>query len=309
MDFKSFFFLCIGCLNYLLLSISVFIFFIFLILFSNNFRKKPKVKSYSQYMFFLFFFIFGSIGYLWQDAIEAALNKSDEIPFPIILNLLLYALVCGSTGAIIGYIIYWLSLRVNSLHQIRFINISLLFYLFLLSSIIIIKPFYERMRLFDNQTKKIKISGVVRNEMGLIKDKLIESQEINLSSFKECIAFEIRDTLDVFSDGVNTITIRQTAGSQFYTHTLSTDNISDVKASILKSKKGAKYTVILALMRPISGLSSLLIFNKYGQCLYEELLNDFEFGMAKNNKNEIILTKQEIISDSVIYTPKWRVRL
>ncbi len=260
-------------------------------------------------MFFLFFFLFGSLGYLWQDAIAAAINKLDEIPFPIILNLLLYATVCGATGAFIGYIFYWLSLRINPLHQIRFINISLLFSLVLLFSIIMVKPFYESLNLFDNHKKKSKTSGVVRNEMGLIKEELIESQKIKLSSFKDCMAFDIRDTLDVFSDGVNTITIRQTGSSQFYTHRLSTDNISDVKASILKSKKGEKYLVILALMRPISGLSSLLVFNKYDQCLYEELLNDFEYGMVKDNKNEIILSKQDLISDSLVYTPKWRIRL
>lgn len=260
-------------------------------------------------MYFLFFFLFGSLGYLWQDAIEAALNKSDEIPFPIILNLLLYALVCGATGAFIGYIFYWLSLRINPLHQIRFINISLLFSLVLLFSIIMVKPFYESLNLFDKFKKKSKTSGIVRNEMGLIKEELIESQKINLSSFKECIAFDIRDTLDIFSDGVNTITIRQTGSSQFYTHILSTDNISDVKACVLKSKKEVKYLVILAMMRPISGLSRILIFNKYGQCLYEELLSDFVYGMAKNNKNEIILSKQEFISDSIIFTPKWSIRL
>ena len=196
-------------------------------------------------------------------------------PSTIILNLLLYASVCGVTGALIGYIFYWLSLRVNPLHQIRFINISLLFSLVLLSSIIMVKPFYESLNLFDKHKKKAKASGIVRNEIGLFKEEIIDSKKIKISSFKECIAFDIRDTLDVFSDGVNTITIRQTGSSQFYTYTLSTDNISDVKASILKSKKGAKYLVILALMRPFSGLSSLLIFNKYGQCLYEELLNDF----------------------------------
>ena len=128
MDFKSFFFLCLGCLNYILLSTVVFIFFIFLIFFSNNFRKKPNLKKYSQYMYFLFFFLFGSLGYLWQDAIAAVLNKSDGLIFPIILNLLLYALVCGAIGALIGYTIYWLSLRVKPLHQIRFINISICFY-------------------------------------------------------------------------------------------------------------------------------------------------------------------------------------
>ena len=293
----------------MLLSISVFIFFIFLILFSNNFRNKPKIKSYSQYMFFLFFFLFGSLGYLWQDAIEAALNKSDEIPFPIILNLLLYALVCGATGALIGYIFYWLSNKVSTLYQIRFINVSLLFSLALLSSVIMFKPFYESLNLFEKHKKKFKASGIVRNEIGLFKEEINSSKEIKASTFKECMAFDIRDTLDVFSDGVNTITIRQTGNSQFYTYTLSTDNISDVKASILKSKMGVKYLVILVLMRPISGLSNLLIFNKYGQCLYEELLNDFEYGMAKNLKNEIILTKQEIISDSLVYTPKWRIRL
>ena len=301
--------MCLGCLNYLLLSTAVFIFFIFLITFSNSFRKKPKVKTYSQYMFFLFFFLFGSLGYLWQDAIAAAINKLDEIPFPIILNLLLYASVCGFTGVLIGYTFYWLSDKVNPLHQIRFINLSLLFCLVLLSSIIMVKPFYQSLKLFDKHKKKAIASGIVRNEIGLIKEELNNSQKIKLSSFKECMAFDIRDTLDVFSDGLNTITIRQTGSSQFYTHALSTDNISDVKASILKSKKGERYLVILALLRPISGLSSLLVFNKYGQCLYEELLNDFEYGMAKDNKNELILNKQDIISDSVVYTPKWRIRL
>jgi hypothetical protein len=259
-------------------------------------------------MYFLFFFLFGSIGYLCQDAIAAALNKLDEIPFPIILNLLVYALVCGATGSLIGYIFYWLSLRVNPLHQIRFINISLLFSIILLSSIIIVKPFYESLNLFDKHKKKLKASGLVRNEIGLFKEEITDSKKIKISSLKECMAFDIRDTLDVFSDGVNTITIRQTGSSQFYTYSLSTDIISDLKASILKSKKGAKYLVVLALMRPISGLSSLLIFNKYGQCLYEELLKDFEYRMAKDNKNEIILSKQDIISDSIIYTPKWSIK-
>lgn len=309
MDFKSFLYLCLGCLNYMLLSIAIFFFFIFLIIFSNNFRKKPNVKTYSQYMFFLFFFLFGSLGYLWQDAIDAAINKLDEVPFPIILNLLLYATVCGITGALIGYIFYWLSIKVNPLHQIRFINISLLFSLILLTSIIVAKPFYESLKLFDSHKKKAKTSGIVRNEIGLIKEELTNTQKIKLSNYRECMAFDIRDTLDVFSDGINTITIRQTGNSQFYTHTLSSDNISDVKACILKSKKGEKYLVVLALMRPISGLSSLLIFNKYGQCLYEELLSGFEYGMAKDNKNELILNKQDIVSDSVVYTPKWRIRL
>ena len=258
-------------------------------------------------MFFLFFFLFGALGYLWQDAIDAAINKLDNIPFPILLNLLLYATVCGFAGSFIGYIFFWLSGKVNPLHQIRFVNISLLFSLILLSSIIIIKPFYESLKLFDSKIKKVKVSGIVRNEIGLLKEQILDVQKIKFSSYKECMAFDIRDTLDVFSDGVNTITIRQSGSSQFYTHSMSTDNISDVKATIVKSKKGAKYLVILALMRPISGLSSLLVFNKYGQCLYEELLSGFEYGMAKNNKNELLLNKQEIISDSVIYTPDWKI--
>lgn len=260
-------------------------------------------------MYFLFFFLFGSLGYLCQDAIAAVLNKSDGLIFPIILNLLLYALVCGAIGALIGYTIYWLSLRVKPLHQIRFINISLLFFLFLLLSIIWVKPFYESFQVFVKHDKKSKLGGIVRNEIGLNKEELNDNMKIKLSSFKECMAFDIRDTLDVFSDGGNTITIRQTGTSQFYTHTLSTDNILDVKATIVKSNKGLKYLVVLALMRPISGLSSLLIFNKYGQCLYEELLNDFDYGMAKDNKNVIIIKKQTFISDSIVFVPKWKIRL
>jgi hypothetical protein len=260
-------------------------------------------------MYFLFFFLFGSLGYLCQDAIAAVLNKSDGLIFPIILNLLLYALVCGAIGALIGYTIYWLSLRVKPLHQIRFINISLLFFLFLLLSIIWVKPFYESFQVFVKHDKKSKLGGIVRNEIGLNKEELNDNMKIKLSSFKECMAFDIRDTLDVFSDGGNTITIRQTGTSQFYTHTLSTDNILDVKATIVKSNKGPKYLVVLALMRPISGLSSLLIFNKYGQCLYEELLNDFDYGMAKDNKNVIIIKKQTFISDSIVFVPKWKIRL
>jgi hypothetical protein len=142
-----------------------------------------------------------------------------------------------------------------------------------------------------------------------MKEEISDNYKTNSSGFKECMAFDIRDKLDVFSDGVNTITIRQTGSSNFYTYTISTDNISDVKATIKKTKNGAKYLVVLALMRPISGLSSLLVFNKYGQCLYEELLNDFEYGMSKNSKNEVLLSKQEIVSDSAIYIPKWSLKM
>ncbi len=256
-------------------------------------------------MFFLFFFLFGALGYLCQDAIDAVINKLEDVPFPKILNLLLYSTSCGFVGVLIGLVIYWLSKKVNPLFQIKFINLFLLLSIIFLSSLVIVKPFYENLNLFDSPKRKIKPNNIARNELGLIKSEINNVKKFNLKKFKECMAFDIRDTLDVFADGANTISIRQTANSRFYTYQLPNDNITDVKATLVKTKKGQKYLVILALMRPISGFSSLLVFNKYGQCLYEELFNNFQFSLSKNERNEILLSKQEMVSDSAIFIPQY----
>ncbi len=305
MDFKTFFILCAGSVNYVLLSIAVFIFLVFLLVLSYSFRKNPKIKKYAQFMFFLFFFLFGAIGYLWYNAIQITIYKHSNISFFEIVYLIFYSLMCAILGAKLGHFFYFVSTKIKVQNQILLINISLIFCVLLLSGILILKPVFDGIKLFSNVKNINKNIGIVRNEIGLQKTNVLGNKNYKFKNFKTCMAFEIRDTLDVFSDGANTITVRQVANSRFYNYILYNNNVMDIKATLISGSKGKKYLVVLALMKPISGISVLLVFNKYGQCVYEELYTNFIYQMSKKNNNEILLSKHELVSNDVAYKPQY----
>jgi len=283
MNFSKTMELLVPNINGWLLCYGIFISMIVFLLVKDRFRFVPDLKIYAIAMFGLCFFVIAMFSYIILDVFDIAYNATDSFNPGVFFFATFYSIIAGIVGSLIGFILYIAAIRVVFNQAYQTINLSLIIILPFAIYVMFIKP-YQQIEV-NKKTKHVYLSeaAVLINEIGL---KEIESDRAKKHKFIISTPSFFHDSLDVFNDGKYGLIIKNRYTDSFYTFFIKFDIISTVYSADMANKK---YLAVLALLSPLSSKSVLLIFDRTGNCVFEELYEDYPSILSVSKDGNLLL--------------------
>lgn len=277
-----------------LISILFFFFFV-----KVKFQKSATLKAYGILFYAFVFYAIAALSFVLLNACDTFFRLQNDI-YSNFLWFVPYTLLCGITGALIGWLIYVAGTKTAAPYVFKLMNLSLLIIAPTMVYTLLVQPFHQTLKMaLLPVPEKLKPA----KDITLLQPEIVDS--VPASTFIPATPAQLFDSLVVQVKSANQLMVVNPLNGFSLVHPFRLQSVEQIY--ILQNARYKQVNILLNAPG-IQGMSEWLLIDSLGLLVYSQLNENGLNRISLSEDGKYLKLQEQITLDSLSEGISYRLR-